>query len=104
LPVLLPKPEINHPGDRSDLVGESTIQAVLPTEEDQALLLHPGEVVYPYNVHHNITQNPNIKYLRRQFSYFEALYPDSYLIRNISGKIKKILILLGLHNHYYRAS
>jgi hypothetical protein len=51
LPLLLPEPEINHPDDRSDLTGESTIQAVLPTEEDQATLLHPGEMVYPYSVY-----------------------------------------------------
>ena len=50
LPLLHPKPEINHPETRSDLARESTIQAVLPTEEDQASLLHPGEMVYPYNV------------------------------------------------------
>jgi hypothetical protein len=78
-------------------------------------------------VHYNVTQNPNIQLLRSQFSYFEELYPKSYLIHDnsgelkyfpyqgidsipegrppdITGKIKKKTVLFGLHNHYYRAS
>ena len=39
-------------------------------------------------VHYNVTQNPNIRFLRNQFSYFEELYPDSYLIHDNSGELK----------------
>jgi transposase InsO family protein len=39
-------------------------------------------------VHYNITQNPNIRFLRNQFDYFEELYPDSYLIHDNSGELK----------------
>ena len=39
-------------------------------------------------VHYNITRNPNIRFLRRQFSYFEELYPDSYLIHDNSGELR----------------
>lgn len=39
-------------------------------------------------VHYNVTQNPNILFLRNQFSYFEELYPDSYLIHDNSGELK----------------
>ncbi len=39
-------------------------------------------------VYYNITRNPNIKFLRRQFSYFEELYPDSYLIHDNSGELR----------------
>ena len=39
-------------------------------------------------VHYNITQNPNIRFLRNQFNYFEELYPDSYLIHDNSGELK----------------
>jgi transposase InsO family protein len=39
-------------------------------------------------VHYNITQSPNIRFLRSQFSYFEELYPDSYLIHDNSGELK----------------
>ena len=38
--------------------------------------------------HYNVTQNPNIRFLRSQFSYFEVLYPDSYLIHDNSGELK----------------
>ena len=48
---LHPKPKINHPENCSDLAGESTIQAVLPTEEDQTPLLHPGEMVHQIYVY-----------------------------------------------------
>ncbi len=51
LPLLHPKPKINHSENCSNLPGESTVQAVLPTEEDQPPVLHPGEMVYPCNVH-----------------------------------------------------
>jgi len=39
-------------------------------------------------VHYNVTQNPNIRFLRSQFSYFEELYLDSYLIHDNSGELK----------------
>ncbi|WP_168203512.1 integrase core domain-containing protein [Oceanispirochaeta crateris] len=39
-------------------------------------------------VHYNVTQNPNILFLRNQLSYFEELYPDSYLIHDNSGELK----------------
>ena len=39
-------------------------------------------------VHYNITQNPNIRFLRNQFDYFEELHPDSYLIHDNSGELK----------------
>ncbi len=39
-------------------------------------------------VHYNVTQNPNIRFLRSQFSYFEELYPNSYLIHDNSGELK----------------
>jgi hypothetical protein len=39
-------------------------------------------------VHHNLTQNPNIRFLRNQFSYFEELNPNSYLIHDNSGELK----------------
>jgi putative transposase len=39
-------------------------------------------------IHYNVTQNPNIRFLRSQFSYFEELYPGSYLIHDNSGELK----------------
>ncbi len=39
-------------------------------------------------VHYNITTNPNIRFIRSQISYFEELYPDSYLIHDNSGELK----------------
>jgi hypothetical protein len=39
-------------------------------------------------VHYNITQNPNIRFLRSQFDYFEELYPNLYLIHDNSGELK----------------
>ena len=39
-------------------------------------------------IHFNLTRNPSIKFLRSQFSYFEELYPNSYLIYDKSGELK----------------
>ena len=39
-------------------------------------------------VHYNVTRNPNIRFLRNQFSYFEELYPKSYLIHDNSGELQ----------------
>ena len=39
-------------------------------------------------VHYNVTQSPKIRFLRSQFSYFEELYPNSYLIHDNSGELK----------------
>ena len=39
-------------------------------------------------VHYNVTQNPNIHFLRNQLSYFEELHPVSYLIHDNSGELK----------------
>lgn len=39
-------------------------------------------------VHWNITQNPNIAFLRRQISHFEEQYPESILIHDNSGEFK----------------
>jgi hypothetical protein len=39
-------------------------------------------------VHYNVTLNPNIRFLRSQFSYFEELHPYSYLIHDNSGELK----------------
>ena len=39
-------------------------------------------------IHYNVTRNPNIRFLRNQFSYFEELYPKSYLIHDNSGELK----------------
>lgn len=48
-------------------------------------------------VHYNVTQNPNIRFLRSQLSHFEELYPYdvrgcesrlSYLIHDNSGELK----------------
>ncbi len=47
---------------------------------------------YREMVHYNITRNPNIKFLRRQFSYFEESYPDSYLIHDNSGEMKSMVL------------
>ncbi len=39
-------------------------------------------------VHYDVTRNPNIRFLRNQFSYLEELYPKSYLIHDYSGELK----------------
>jgi transposase InsO family protein len=39
-------------------------------------------------VHYNVTQNPNIRFLRNQFSEFEYRYPGAYLIHDNSGEQK----------------
>jgi transposase InsO family protein len=39
-------------------------------------------------IHYNVTRNPNISFLRNQFSYFEEMYPKSYLIHDNSGELK----------------
>ena len=39
-------------------------------------------------VHWNITTNPNIQFLRNQFSYFSEIYPSSFLIHDNSGELK----------------
>jgi putative transposase len=48
-------------------------------------------------VHYNVTQNSNIRFLRSQFSYFEKLYPDSYLIHDNSGKHMESFPYYGLN-------
>ena len=39
-------------------------------------------------VHWNVTEHPDIPFLRKQFSYFSDVYPDSYLIHDNSGELK----------------
>ncbi|MDA3810573.1 MAG: hypothetical protein PF518_09645 [Spirochaetaceae bacterium] len=39
-------------------------------------------------VHYNVTKNPNIRFLRSQYSYFEELYPNSYLINDNTWELK----------------
>jgi transposase InsO family protein len=39
-------------------------------------------------VQYSITTNPNIPFLRNQFSHFEYQFPDSYLIHDNSGEFK----------------
>ena len=39
-------------------------------------------------VHYNITRNPNIRFLRSQFSYFTESYSDSHLINDNSGELR----------------
>ncbi|MCL2722371.1 MAG: integrase core domain-containing protein [Treponema sp.] len=38
-------------------------------------------------IQYGITENPNIQFLRNQFSVFEYEYPDSYLIHDNSGEL-----------------
>lgn len=42
-------------------------------------------------VHWNVTTNPNISFLQKQFSYFTDVHPKSFLIHDNSGELKWFL-------------